>query len=303
MSAFLAVLLTVLKVIGIVLLCIIALVLFLLLVVLFVPIRYKADGFYKDKEYNVKAKATWLLHIVTVSFDIKASKEPVIKVFGIKLKSKKKDDDGEAGSGEDTSEDASSEKAADDPESGKNEPEEPSAEEKAAEESVKDENVIGGSSSEEPVREGSAEDEAEDKEKRSKKKDKKSGDKKEFKSESVYDKIKRYVDIIKSDEFKESFALVKKQIIRLLKAILPRKWEINASLGFEDPSLTGYVCAVSGAMYMWFKKHIHVVGNFDEEEIDANAFFKGRIFIVVLVYVFLRVWFNKKIRHTIDLFK
>lgn len=280
MSAFLAILLTILKVTGIVLLCIIGLVLFVLLIVLFVPIRYKADGFYKDSDYNVKAKASWLLHVVTVSFDLKASKEPVIKVFGIKLKGKKKKDEEEGETAEETTEDVTKEAKVETKEEAVEEIKEESTDEQFSEETAKDEE-----------------------DKRSEKKDKRSKDKKEFKSESVYDKIKRYVDIIKSDEFKESFALVKKQLCRLLKAILPGKWEINASLGFEDPSLTGYVCAVSGAMYMWFRKHIHIVGDFDEEKIDAKAYFKGRIYIVVLVYVFLRVWFNKKIRHTIELFR
>ena len=280
MSAFLAILLTILKVTGIVLLCIIGLVLFVLLIVLFVPIRYKADGFYKDSDYNVKAKASWLLHVVTVSFDLKASKEPVIKVFGIKLKGKKKKDEEEGETAEETTEDVTKEAKVETKEEAVEEIKEESTDEQFSEETATDEE-----------------------DKRSEKKDKRSKDKKEFKSESVYDKIKGYVDIIKSDEFKESFALVKKQLCRLLKAILPRKWEINASLGFEDPSLTGYVCAVSGAMYMWFRKHIHIVGDFDEEKIDAKAYFKGRIYIVVLVYVFLRVWFNKKIRHTIELFR
>ena len=45
MSAFLAVLLTILKVIGIVLLSVIALALLIVIVVLFVPIRYKAEGY------------------------------------------------------------------------------------------------------------------------------------------------------------------------------------------------------------------------------------------------------------------
>ena len=288
MSAFLAVLLTILKVIGIVLLSVIALALLIVIVVLFVPIRYKAEGYYKDKDYNVLAKASWLLHAVTVSFDLKASKEPVIRIFGIKLKGKKKKEDEEEISEEETVNKSEEETAAE-PENDINE------EERSIEETAKTDETIAEEPAEESTDSG--------KEKRSKKKDKKSKDKKEFKSENVYDKIKGYVDVIKSDEFKESFALVKKQVCRLLKAILPRKWEINASLGFEDPSLTGYVCAVSGAMYMWFRKHIHIVGNFDEEEIDANAFFKGRIYIVVLVYVFIRVWFNKKIRHTIDLFR
>ena len=294
MSVFLAVLLTVLKIIGLILLGILAFVLALLLVVLFVPIRYKADGFYKDKDYNVNGKAHWLLHAVTVSFDLKASKDPVIKILGIKLKGKKK-----KGSEEKTDEDSS------DPETKEASLDDTDEETKDLKERNDEDTTdkvtdVSLTDSSERTEENTAKSEDE---KSSEKKRKNADDKKEFKSESVYDKIKRYIEIIKSEDFKESFSLVKKQLCRLLKAVLPRKWEINASLGFEDPSLTGYVCALSGAMYMWFRKHIHIVGDFDNEEISADAYFKGRIYIVVLVYVFIRVWFNKKIRHTIDLFR
>jgi hypothetical protein len=294
MSAFLAVLLTVLKIIGLILLGILAFVLALLLVVLFVPIRYKADGFYKDKDYNVKGKANWLLYAVTVSFDLKASKDPVIKILGIKLKGKKKKGSEEK-TGEDSSDPETKEASLDDTDE-----ESKDLKERNDEDTTDKVTDVSLTDSSERSEENTAKSEDE---KSSEKKRKNADDKKEFKSESVYDKIKRYIEIIKSEDFKESFSLVKKQLCRLLKAVLPRKWEINASLGFEDPSLTGYVCALSGAMYMWFRKHIHIVGDFDNEEISADAYFKGRIYIVVLVYVFIRVWFNKKIRHTIDLFR
>lgn len=294
MSAFLAVLLTVLKIIGLILLGILAFVLALLLVVLFVPIRYKADGFYKDKDYNVKGKANWLLHAVTVSFDLKASKDPLIRILGIKLKNKKKNDLEDKKSEESSSPEAK-EVSADETDDKTEVSEERSVDDKT--DNVNDEvPKEKAEASKEKITK------SED-EKSSKNNRKNADDKKEFKSDSVYDKIKRYIEIIKSEDFKESFSLVKKQLCRLLKAVLPRKWEINASLGFEDPSLTGYVCALSGAMYMWFRKHIHIVGDFDNEEISADAYFKGRIYIVVLVYVFIRVWFNKKIRHTIDFFR
>lgn len=294
MSAFLAVLLTVLKIIGLILLGILAFVLALLLVVLFVPIRYKADGFYKDKDYNVKGKANWLLHAVTVSFDLKASKDPLIRILGIKLKNKKKNDIEDKKSEESSSPEAK-EVSADETDDKTEVSEERSVDDKT--DNVNDEvPKEKAEASKEKITK------SED-EKSSKNNRKNADDKKEFKSDSVYDKIKMYIEIIKSEDFKESFSLVKKQLCRLLKAVLPRKWEINASLGFEDPSLTGYVCALSGAMYMWFRKHIHIVGDFDNEEISADAYFKGRIYIVVLVYVFIRVWFNKKIRHTIDLFR
>ena len=59
------IILSILKIIGIILLILLALVLFVLCIVLFVPIRYKADGFYKES-YKIEARVTWLLHIVTL---------------------------------------------------------------------------------------------------------------------------------------------------------------------------------------------------------------------------------------------
>ena len=64
--------LQILKVIGIVLLVILCLILFLIAVILFVPIFYKADGSYTDKEndMHLNARASWILHIIRFVFKL-----------------------------------------------------------------------------------------------------------------------------------------------------------------------------------------------------------------------------------------
>ena len=59
------VVLLILKIIGIILAALLGLLLLILLLLLFVPIRYKGR-LQKEKELLVRAKVTWLLHMVSV---------------------------------------------------------------------------------------------------------------------------------------------------------------------------------------------------------------------------------------------
>ena len=62
----LSVILTILKVIGIILLIILGIIIILLCIILFVPVRYKASGTF-DNDIHANARVTWLLHLVNVS--------------------------------------------------------------------------------------------------------------------------------------------------------------------------------------------------------------------------------------------
>ena len=85
----------ILKIIGIVLLSIIGFALFLVLLVLFVPVRYKGKGYYRNNEYDFKANASWLLHIVSFSYGLKEKEGLCFRLFGIKFKNSKKEDTNE----------------------------------------------------------------------------------------------------------------------------------------------------------------------------------------------------------------
>ena len=81
-----AIFLKILAIIGIVLLSILGIIILVLLLVLFVPVRYKAEGAFKDNKPSLVAKASWLLHIVSVRYTLGDSEPLLIRIFGIKLK-------------------------------------------------------------------------------------------------------------------------------------------------------------------------------------------------------------------------
>ena len=80
--------LQILKVIGIILLAILALVLFLLAVILFVPIRYKVSGDYRDSDngYNLHVRINWIMHMIRAYYDrSRESTDILAKVLFIKV--------------------------------------------------------------------------------------------------------------------------------------------------------------------------------------------------------------------------
>ena len=77
--------LLILKIIGIVLLCILAFILLLLLVILFVPVRYRVVGSY-DKEAYLKAKVTYLLHLIGFTAIYEVSFKAVLRILFVPIR-------------------------------------------------------------------------------------------------------------------------------------------------------------------------------------------------------------------------
>lgn len=80
------ILLTILKVIGIIILVLISLVILIIAAILFVPIRYSIDAVYdrKVKNLDFKIKITYLLHLISVKYIYKDDDGLSIKICGIK---------------------------------------------------------------------------------------------------------------------------------------------------------------------------------------------------------------------------
>lgn len=271
METFLFVLFLILKILGIILLVLIGLIALIMGCVLFVPFRYKGEGYYKNGEYDLRARVTFLLHILSVTYDINAEENLIIKVFGIKIKLKKEE---------------------------KEEPQEISAPDGEGEitkpeggETVETQPDEGGETTE---TETQPEPEKEPSPKKKKKKKKKGS-----KNKEVYDKIKEYVDFILSDEFRNTLLAFKKLIFSVIKIVLPKKWKAEGKVGFEDPYTNGQVCAVMGALYQFLNGHSTVYCDFEEPGIDVSGWFKGRIFVIMLLFAIIRLYLNKNVRKTI----
>lgn len=64
----LGILLMILKIIGIILLIVLAIVIAVLGILLFVPVRYRFYGCFRENCRVVEGKITWLMHIVSCPF-------------------------------------------------------------------------------------------------------------------------------------------------------------------------------------------------------------------------------------------
>ena len=83
------VLLTILKVIGWILLGILGLILLTVLTVLLVPIRYRADGVWKEEKY-IRGRVTWLLHLLSICVTYEKELLLEVRVAGFLIYPKKR---------------------------------------------------------------------------------------------------------------------------------------------------------------------------------------------------------------------
>ena len=247
----------ILLIIAYVLLGILAAALLIIFLALFFPISYKVKGYYKDSDYSFVASGGWLFHFLHFSFDISREEKFILRILGIKLKKKEKQEE--------------------------------NPDYKIKEKSTEDDKESSEESKDDfdPTKEDS---ESETDINVSTKKGK-------------YDRIKKYIELIQSDLFGRAFEKAKDSIIRLLKHILPRKWNLDAVLGFEDPSTTGQILVYYSALIPFIASHVHIKGDFENVGIDAKLNAKGRITLIVILTVLLSAYFNKDIKRVIKLFR
>lgn len=298
-----SVILTILKIIGIVLLCLLGLVLFLFLSVLFVPIRYRFDGSF-DQVLYFKAKITWFLHVISMSVLYKDNKPVMkLKVFGIplsflqkagseKTEKKKKKKIGSNQSSVNASKELKTAVPLDEP--------------------IKKEKIEGNHK--------------EDKHESSKPVE--TNIKNINKEKTIFNRIKNfiykiintfvyfinkikqikeniayYIEILESEETKAAFKTCKYRLGKLIHHIIPKKFQIHVSYGLEDPSTTAKILAVHSMFYAYIGNYVFLHPDFEEQKLIVQIKGKGRITSAVMGYHFLRVYFDRNCKNFMNLFK
>ena len=297
------VLLTILKIIGIVLLSIAGLAIVLLSIILFVPVRYKAvitKDNCEDSNICIKGKVTWLLHIINLNIDYVDTLEYKLKLGPFKLWPSKKNK---------SEENFKSESVKTKKSIKKNE-----------EKSKPSEEVEGESIEEDFFFEKDRKEEKDTIDELLNDNEEKSL--KDFfrllvelvkklkltvfniyaKIKNIFDNIEYYIKVAESKEFKESVRLCGREIKRILKIILPRKVKGFINIGFEDPETIGKVFGAYSLIYPWLGKNL-VLFPYNEKVFNGNVRLSGRITLISLLVSAYRVYFNKNIKHTLKMLK
>jgi hypothetical protein len=129
-------------------------------------------------------------------------------------------------------------------------------------------------------------------------------------SEAIRDKERTYKRLQKKinwwkrflnhPRFRAAATLLWDCIRRILRHVAPTKVTGHVTFGCEDPSITGGILAVLGITIPFHKNRIKVTPLFDAgNQLRGEIQMKGRIYGIVFVVTFFRLYFNKNIKYVI----
>lgn len=309
------VLLLILKITGIVIACILGLVILVVTAVLFVPVRYKVNADYHDR-FKAQAKVSWLgILRLMISYDeeldIKA-KAFFITVYNNNDENSKVSEQKKANKKKEKKPEENIFSASDkDVEKLTEKEEKPQIKMAEAVNETK-EDVQN-------VKEAVSEDESGNIQNRS------FFNKVKDKCFVIYTKIKEIIKLIRdtvkkisgaADRLKEKVSKAKEfvtdednkalfhflveQLKALIKVIKPKKYRINARLGFEDPATMGKVLAYVSILYGMSGVDLSLEPVFGENVKEGSMFLKGNIRIFSVLVIALRVYRNEQFKKFIS---
>lgn len=281
-----------LKIIGIIILVILGLVLVVLGVVFLVPLKYcgSAELNKEIERSTATVKFSWLLHLISGNvtyIDKRLSYE--LRVLGKKIQLDKANErlaeKAEGNLAKKITEDEISE---------------------VNSEVISDEISDGISDVNSDVTEKSSEKKAEKQVKKKKVKKESILNKIKYTFQSICDKIKMLKQkkdeveaFLKNEVHKSAFGKLWKEFQKLLKALKPNKFILNAHFGFEDPSLTGKILAALSMLYPFYGDNIRIQPDFENVIIEGNIYLKGKIRVIHAVRMAWNLVWNKNVRITL----
>ncbi len=311
-----AVLLTILKIIGIIIAAAVGLVIVIAAIILFVPVRYRIKAKSGDEGFHAYVNVSFLLHILSGVYRYDKESYRHVRLFGIRIwpkdvggiddESRYSVDWNEAES--DGHEDDAPEETSEDAPCPGNMPQ---AED--AEEYDEPATANGAHRRSEDAADDERQDEADDED------DEPGGIAGWIKRladriVAKYDTLKARYDRIKKDiRFwrrmfqdtgnKNAVELVRKEALRLLRAIRPRKIKGFIHFGFEDPATCGKVLMYLSMIYPNLPRKLVFEPSFEDTDIYGDIYIKGRVFLIVPAVSFVRLYFNKDIKRMLRLYK
>ena len=332
------IILTILKIMGIILLILLALVVVLASLVLFVPIRYQLQ-LHKNEDVNAKAKISYLFHIIHLSFEYCEKKATgKLRVFGIavydffpseevKKKRQEKEHKKELKKEEKRKKKAKNQKKR------KKRKVTPNKTKNKVSKCTNIENIENEKTEKIKIDESDCQNrkhkqieeriEEQINEQINDQMEKMHiYDKVKLFFEKAVDKVKNikytisnfinklkkgktiflwYVDLLSKEESKRAISKAKHQLRRLGNHIKPQVFQGNVQFGFEDPATTGDVFSKICMLYPFYFNHVIVVPNFEEQVFKGNLIMKGRIRMIVLLHIAWKVAFDDEIRKIYEL--
>lgn len=274
-----AIILAILKFLGILLLVVLSLVLFASASLLFVPVRYVVE-FREGKPVKFGFRVSWFLRAVQIRKSASAD-QVYIHLFGMNVRNLKKlfrrERKKEKGESEHHVAGSRVELVDD-----------------LHDEAEKQENIHRRGQKEQKVQ---VETDYEDKKTEKKKKRAKSS--RSSKKSFSFHKISSIITLIRSPEHKSGLNKIKKEIIALIRYLMPNKVQGRISFGTGDPCTTGWILGAVSMFRAAYTDGLKILPHFEEKIFVAEGYVKGKVHAVYFLRVFMRGYMDDDIKRCI----
>ena len=103
----------------------------------------------------------------------------------------------------------------------------------------------------------------------------------------------RILELIRDPELERARSIVLKQVLKVLKMLLPKKWSVDADLGLGNPYDTAKILEAAGMMYPVLQGHVRITPEFDIYRFNAVLKASGRLYLFMAVIAALTVLFDR----------
>ena len=315
------ILLLILKIIGIIIAAVLGILVLLVCIVLFVPVRYRADASCEGNPDTIRAagKVTWLLHLIRA--DVSYSEKKLNWRIRIAWKVLKNEQEDSVTIEEEVEEDEEElakelaekiEKEMETDQKSLEEKKEEPAEEKRLE---KDDGCSKSIPQKAEEKSGLSE--------RIERKGRTSDPKKKTLIQRLRDKIKgifrkikctiqkicdkmkllsekknKITEALTDEVHRKAFRKVKKEAFKLLRRWKPKRVHADIHYGFEDPCMTGQALAALSVIYPFIGDHLHVQPDFEQKILEGSAEVSGGIRLISAVCLLWNLLWCKEVRKT-----
>lgn len=97
----------------------------------------------------------------------------------------------------------------------------------------------------------------------------------------------------------QAYTAVRKKIFKIVRHVMPKKIRGMLHFGFEDPSATGKTLGMICAVYPVLPAELELVPDFEKAVFECDLLIRGRIFLIYIVVMGLRIYFTKEVRAAI----
>lgn len=278
---------TVLKFLGLVVLSLLALVLIVLSLILFVPIRYKARGSFSQDKNNLDAKITWLLNIVAIQIHYDNTMNICYRILFFKRD--KYSDVGDVALAETDELNETDEL---------DKPNESNTFDKSADD-LKNKNHENIDNCEKNTHDMSYDSPADNsiKSPSDSKKNKQALPRHNIISDTktVLEKIK---DALSDENNKQAVLKIKKELLKLLGKMCPKKLYLSAKFSTGEPDTTGLLLGLIAMFPIGYVNRWKIEPDFESDSMYAEGYYnvKGRIQIISILSTILSIILDKSCR-------